>query len=191
VMKEVYGRSLRILLAACVLVLLIACANVANLLLARAVARRGQTALRLAMGASRRQIITEALVECVVLAVGGAVAGLLVATAATRLLLSLAFAGTTLLPIDTMPSPLTLAFAIGVALVTAAALRCGAGMVRDPHRSDRCAPGRGPHRRRSLLGGADVAPRDAGRALSGARGGLDDAGAQPGESGRTGFWLHA
>ena len=119
VMKEVYGRSLRILLAVCVLVLLIACANVANLLLARAVARRGQTALRLAMGASRRQIITEALVECVVLAVGGAVAGLLVATAAARLLLSLAFAGTTLLPIDTMPSPLTLAFAIGVALVTA------------------------------------------------------------------------
>jgi predicted permease len=119
VMKEVYGRSLRILLGVCALVLLIACANVANLLLARAVARRGQTAIRLAMGASRRQLVTEALLECVVLAIGGAVAGLIVATAAARLLLSLAFAGVTLLPIETTPSPLALGFAVSLALVTA------------------------------------------------------------------------
>jgi len=118
VMKEQYGRSLRILLAVCALVLLIACANVANLLLARAVARRGQTAIRLAMGASRRQIVTEALVESVLLAIGGAVAGLIVSVGASRLLLSLAFSGASMLPIDTMPSPLVLAFATGLALVT-------------------------------------------------------------------------
>ena len=76
IMREQYGRSLRILLGVCALVLLIACANVANLLLARAAARRGQTAVRLAMGASRRRIVTDALVESVLLAVAGAIAGL-------------------------------------------------------------------------------------------------------------------
>src|ERR1700724_2897717 len=59
VMKEQYGRSLQILLAVCGIVLLIACANVATLLLARAVARRSQTAVRLAVGATPRQIIAQ------------------------------------------------------------------------------------------------------------------------------------
>jgi predicted permease len=118
VMKEQYGRSLRILMIVCAMVLLIACANVANLLLARAVARRGQLAVRLALGASRTQIVVEALLESVLLAVGGAVVGLLVAIGAARLLLSLAFAGATMLPIDVTPSPLVLAFATGLALIT-------------------------------------------------------------------------
>ena len=118
IMKEQYGRSLQILLGVCGLVLLIACANVANLLLARGVARRGQTALRLAMGASRRQIVTQALVESILLAVAGGIAGLVVAVGAARLLLALAFAGATFLPIDTRPAPMVLAFAFGLALVT-------------------------------------------------------------------------
>ncbi len=117
-MKEDYGRSLQILLGVCGLVLLIACANVANLLLARAVARRGQTAVRLAVGASRAQIIRQALVESVLLAIAGGVAGLLVADGAARLLLALAFRSTKFLPISTSPSLMVLAFAVGVALVT-------------------------------------------------------------------------
>src|SRR5438445_7049978 len=99
VMKEEYGRSLQILLSVCGLVLLIACANVANLLLARAVARRGQTAVRLAVGASPRQIVVQALVESVLLALAGGIAGLVVAMAAARLLLTLAFSSSHFLPI--------------------------------------------------------------------------------------------
>src|SRR5689334_7098637 len=117
-MKEQYARSLQILLAVCALVLLIACANVANLLLARAAARRAQTAVRLAIGASRRQIVTQALVESVLLAVAGGVAGLVVAMGAARLLLSLAFSAARFLPIDTRPSLPVLGFAFGLALAT-------------------------------------------------------------------------
>jgi predicted permease len=118
IMKEQYGQSLKILLAVCGLVLLIACANVANLLLARAVARRSQTAVRLAVGASRAQIISQALVESVLLAVAGGIAGLFVAIGAARLLLSLAFSSVQFLPIDTKPSLPVLAFAFALALVT-------------------------------------------------------------------------
>jgi predicted permease len=118
IMKEQYGRSLRILFGVCGLVLLIACANVANLLLARAVARRGETALRLAIGASRRQIVTQALVESILLAVAGGIVGLAVAIGTARLLLSLAFAGAAFVPIDTYPEPMVLGFAFALALAT-------------------------------------------------------------------------
>ena len=118
IMKEQYGRSLQILLAVCGLVLLIACANVANLLLARAVARRGETALRLAIGASRRQIVTQALVESILLAIAGGIVGLAVAIGTARLLLSLTFAGAAFVPIDTYPEPMVLGFAFALALAT-------------------------------------------------------------------------
>jgi predicted permease len=117
-MKEEYGDSLRLLLVVCGLVLLIACANVANLLLARAAAGRTQTAVRLAVGASRRQIVVQALTESVVLALAGGIAGLAVAAAAAKLLLALAFRNATFLPVSTSPSWLVLGFAFGLALIT-------------------------------------------------------------------------
>ncbi len=117
-MKEDYGRSLRILLSVCGLVLLIACANVANLLLARSVARRGQTAVRLAVGATRWHIVKQALTESALLAIAGGIAGLVVAGAAARLLLALAFHSSHFLPISTAPSLRILGFAFVLALVT-------------------------------------------------------------------------
>jgi predicted permease len=124
VMKEEYGRSLQILLSVCGLVLLISSANVANLLLARAVTRRGQTAVRLALGASSRQIIGQALTESVLLAIGGGIVGLLVAVAGARLLLTLAFHSAHFLPISPMPSFLVLAFAFVLALITGIIFGC-------------------------------------------------------------------
>jgi predicted permease len=118
VMKEEYGQSLKILLSVCGLVLLIACSNVANLLLARGVARRAQTAVRLAVGATPTQIVSQALLESVILAIGGALVGLLVAMAAARLLLALAFHSAHYLPISTAPSFAVLGFAFALALVT-------------------------------------------------------------------------
>jgi predicted permease len=118
-MKEAYGRSLNILLIVCGLVLMIACANVANLLLVRAVGRRGQTALRLAVGATSRQIVGQALAESALLALAGGVAGLIVAMAAARLLLSLAFSSAKFLPVSVLPSLPVVAFACAASLLTA------------------------------------------------------------------------
>jgi predicted permease len=117
-MKEGYGRSLQILFAVCGLVLLIACANVANLLLVRFVSRRPQTALRLAVGATQTQIVTQALVESVLLALAGGLAGLLVAMATSKLLLALAFSAARFIPISITPSWPVLGFACGVSLLT-------------------------------------------------------------------------
>ncbi len=117
-MKANYGSSLDILLTVCCLVLLIACANVANLLFARGMARRTQTSLRVALGASRGRLIRQSLTESVLLSLGGGLAGLIVADEAGRLILALAFHSAHFLPIDSSPSLPVLSFAFALSLIT-------------------------------------------------------------------------
>jgi predicted permease len=117
-MKENYQRDLRLLLGITALVLLIACANLANLQLARGTASAGQTSLRVALGASRWRLIRQTLVESALLSIAGGALGLLVAMETADLLIRLAFHGALYVPIDTTPSVPVLGFAFLLSVAT-------------------------------------------------------------------------
>jgi putative ABC transport system permease protein len=118
-MREYYSQSLYLLLAAAGCVLLIACANLANLLLVRGLKNRQQTSVRVALGASRGRLVRKALIESVVLGLLGGAAGVGVAYAGTGLILKLAFTGPeSYVPIDAAPSLPVLLFALGLSLLT-------------------------------------------------------------------------
>ncbi|WP_254062562.1 ABC transporter permease [Acidobacterium sp. S8] len=117
-MQESYGTNLRMLMALSGLVLLIACANIANLLLVRGMARKAEVSVRTALGAARGRIIRQLLTESVVLSLVGGMAGLVVAYLGTKMLLALAFPGAQNVPIHASPSIAVLGFACGVSLVT-------------------------------------------------------------------------
>jgi predicted permease len=117
-LRENYGDSLRILLMVCGTLLLIACANLANLLLARGAARRAQTAVRLALGAARIRLIRQQLTEAVLLSVLGGIAGLGIAYVGARLVLAVAFHNAAFTPISATPSLPVLGFAFALSLLT-------------------------------------------------------------------------
>ena len=120
-MQRTYAPTLRLLLAISMAVLLLACANIAGLLLARGMARRSERALKLALGASRARLVRQSLAESLTLTLAGGALALLVGAAAARLLVALVFRGVDYVPVQTMPDAHVFAFTL--------ALSCAAAVV--------------------------------------------------------------
>jgi len=117
-LRSEYSQPLFILMSVVGLVLLIACANVANLLLARAAARRKETAVRLALGAGRWHLIRQSLTESVLLATFGGTLGLALAFRGGELLLALIPRGEMPLALDVRPDARILIFCAVISLVS-------------------------------------------------------------------------
>jgi macrolide transport system ATP-binding/permease protein len=117
-LQSQYASHLRLLMWIAGLVLLIACANIANLVLVRGMSRKAEMSVRTALGAMRRRIVGQLLTESVVLALLSGFAGLFVAYAGTKMLLALAFPGAERLPIDASPSTPVLVFGFALSMIT-------------------------------------------------------------------------
>jgi predicted permease len=116
--EKQYGTSLRVLMAAVGLLLLIACANVGSLLLARSGSRQRETAVRLALGCGRKRLIRQFLIESLVLAASGCALGLAFASWGMRVLLASILPGVAL-PIDISLDVNVLVFTVGASGVAA------------------------------------------------------------------------
>ena len=117
-LQQYTSTSLKMLMILSSIVLLIACANIANLMMARATTRRAEIALRMALGAGRSRIIRQILTESILLSCLGGLAGLIVAFAGARAILNMVFSEARNLPIQASPSLPVLAFAFLVSLIT-------------------------------------------------------------------------
>jgi predicted permease len=117
-LQQEAGSGLRLLLAISGLVLLVACANIANLLLAKGATRRAETSISMALGAARSRLIRQMLVESLLLGCSGGVVGVALAYAGARMILSLAFPDSPQLPLHASPSLIVLGFAFALSLLT-------------------------------------------------------------------------
>ena len=113
-----FGKPLEILMAVVGLILLIACANIANILLARAAARQKEIAVRVALGAGGGRLVRQMLTESILLAAIGGAVGLLFAEWAEVALLRMVSAGSGQIPLDLHPNGKILAFTFGVSVLT-------------------------------------------------------------------------
>jgi predicted permease len=118
-LRQQYSTALTVLMCMAGLILVVACSNVASLLIARAMARQRETAVRLAIGAGRRALIRQLLVESLLLSLAGAVLGLGLSAAATRGLLYMLPANGATLMLHAEPDGRILLFSVGVAFATA------------------------------------------------------------------------
>jgi predicted permease len=117
-MQAGYKDHLRLLQWIAALVLLVACANIANLLLVRGMSRRAELSIRSALGAQRIRIVRQLLTESILLSAMGGVLSLAVSYLGAHALLALAFPDQNNMPINAAPSPLVIGFAFALALVT-------------------------------------------------------------------------
>ena len=117
-LQQEAGDGLHLLTGISALVLLVACANIANLLLAKGTARRAETSIRTALGAARSVLIRQLLIESALLGIAGGLIGIAIAYAGARMILSLAFPDATQMPIHASPSPIVLGFAFLLSLAT-------------------------------------------------------------------------
>ena len=117
-LREQYKAPLEILMGVVVLVLLIACANLANFLLAKAVVRERENSTRLALGSTRARLIGLVLIETLLLSLCGGALGVLLAFWGTRALINFVVAGSTYIVLDPKPDMHVLLFTLGVSLLT-------------------------------------------------------------------------
>ena len=146
-LRKQYEDPLHVLMAVVGLVLLIACANIGSLLLARAAAREREMAMRQALGASRFRLIRQLMTECILLSIGGAALGLAIAQWGNQILVRFLSTVRTAVFLDFSPDARVLGFTTGIAVLTAILFGAGPAFrgtrgsltstIKETHATDR------------------------------------------------------